>query len=286
MESFGESSHFSNAGRFRSAGEKVGAILVRGRLCFVLSLLAAGHVPASAAGRKPIPPPVADEFVVSTPEIEPVVPIVVDDGKRRLGATTRTPDPTGPEQAQRGPVQIGTGRFLGNPRRAAAPAAAEPGTHTLNLSEVTVQEAAAAVLGDILRVNYTIDPKIEGRITLQTTNPVSRSGAVELFMTALRSVGAAMVQNGNVVRVVPLDQATAGARIATSDRGQPPVGSGVRVIPLKYVAAADMKRLLEPIASYGGSSGSIRPATRWSCLAARRRSPRSATRSPCSTSTS
>jgi general secretion pathway protein D len=241
-------------GRFLALPEPAGATTKRLRLLVVLWLAATGLSLAtpSAAARRPALPPAASEVAEPGPDFDAVVPIVVDDGKRRLGATSRTPDPSGPEPAERSRAYLGTGRFLGNPRPAATRSAGEPGTHTLNLSEVTVQEAAAAVLGDILKVNYTVDPKIDGRITLQTTNPVSRNGAVELFVSALRSVGAAMVQNTTMVRIVPADQATAGARIATSERGQPALGNGMRVIPLKYVAAADMKRLLEPIASYGG----------------------------------
>lgn len=227
---------------------------MRIRVFLVLGLATASlalSAPVLAA-RRPIPPPIVDEAVGPGPVFDAEPPIVVDDGKRRLGATPRTPDPSGPEPAERSRVHVGTGRFLGNSRPSGPRNGAEPGTHTLNLSDVTVQEAASAVLGDILRVNYTLDPKIEGRITLQTTNPVSRNGAVELFVSALRSVGAVMVQNNAMVRIVPIEQATAGARIATSDRGSSNLGSGVRVIPLRYVAAADMKRLLEPIVSYGG----------------------------------
>ena len=235
----------------------VGGEADRSRLFLVSGLIALGlclaapSVAGTRARFESLPPPVPDEVIVPSPNPDPGVP-VVDDGKRRLGSTGRTGDPSAPEQGQRSRVHLGTGRFLGAPRPSGAPAAREVRTHTLNLSEVSVQEAAAAVLGDILKVNYTIDPKIEGRITVQTTDPVSREGAAELFMAALRSVGAAMVQAGGAVRIVPVDQATAGARIATSDRSPSPLGSGVRVISLKYVAAADMKRLLEPIASYGG----------------------------------
>ncbi|POR43708.1 type II secretion system protein GspD [Methylobacterium sp. V23] len=218
-------------------------------MCFPAILLAVMVSPA-AARQKAVVPPSGEEVVVPDIDIGPA--IVVDDGKRRLGATSRTPDPSGAGAPPAGKVHIGTGRFLGNAPSRSASIDKESGTYTLNLSGVTVQEAADAVLGDILKVNYTIDSKIEGRVTLKTMNPITKAGAVELFTSSLRSVGAAIVRNGDVVRVVPIDQATMGARITTSNREQPGLGNGVRVISLKYVAAAEMKRLLEPIASYGG----------------------------------
>lgn len=182
-------------------------------------------------------------------------PVVPDDGKRRVGASPRTSDPSAPGAPDKVRVGIGSGKFYGEPRPARAPAEAAAGSHTLNLVDASIQEAAAAVLGDILGTNYTIDPKLEGRVTLQTTHPVSKTGAVELFESALRNVGGALSRSGNVVRIVPIEQATAGGRVGMADRGGsggPGVGNSVKVLPLRYVAAAEMKRLLEPIASYGG----------------------------------
>ncbi|MDR7039560.1 MULTISPECIES: type II secretion system secretin GspD [Methylobacterium] len=180
-------------------------------------------------------------------------PALPDDGKRRLGASPRTPDPAAPGAPDKTRIGIGSGKFYGEPRPARPPAESAAGTHTLNLVDASIQEAAAAVLGDILGVNYTIDPKLEGKLTLQTTHAVTKAGATELFESALRNVGGALARSGNVVRVVPAEQATAGGRIGMADRGGPSgVGNAVKVLPLRYVAAAEMKRLLEPIASYGG----------------------------------
>ncbi|AWN43725.1 hypothetical protein DK389_28440 [Methylobacterium durans] len=179
-------------------------------------------------------------------------PALPDDGKRRAGASARAQDPTAPGAPDRVRVGIGSGKFYGEPKPARAPAEAASGTHTLNLVDASIQEAAAAVLGDIVGTNYTIDPKLEGKVTLQTTHAVSKAGAVELFESALRNVGGALARSGNIVRVVPIEQATAGGRVGMADRGPAGVGNSVKVLPLRFVAAAEMKRLLEPIASYGG----------------------------------
>ena len=63
---------------------------------------------------------------------------------------------------------------------------------TLNLVNVPAPQAAKTVLGDILGVKYTVDPSIEGEITIQAPNPVTKSAAVDLFQSALRSNGAAI----------------------------------------------------------------------------------------------
>ncbi len=154
----------------------------------------------------------------------------------------------------------GTGRFVGDPHpaRQTAPGAGEDGV-TLNLVNVPAPQAAKTILGDILAVRYTVDPGIEGKITIQTPRPVTKSAAVDLFQSALRANGAAIVDANGMFKIVPLDQAPVGATIQLA--GIPPqaplndasdnVGSGVRIVQLKYVAAAEMRRILEPIAPRG-----------------------------------
>ena len=157
----------------------------------------------------------------------------------------------------------GTGRFVGDPQsmRQAAPEAKEDGV-TLNLVNVPAPQAAKTILGDIMAVRYTVDPSIEGKITIQTPRPVAKSTAVDLFQAALRANGAAIVDANGLFKIVPLDQAPVGATIQLA--GVPPsaplpealnagenVGSGVKIVQLKYVAAAEMRRILEPIAPRG-----------------------------------
>src|SRR5262249_58547296 len=125
--------------------------------------------------------------------------------------------------------------------------------------------------GDILAVRYTVDPGIEGKITIQTPRPVTKSTAVDLFQSALRANNAAIVDANGMFKIVPLDQAPVGATIQLA--GIPPqaplseaagagdnVGSGVKIVQLKYVAAAEMRRILEPIAPRGsiGRAGPTR----------------------------
>lgn len=179
-----------------------------------------------------------------------------DDGKKRpFGPYASLPDPSGAAPAQASKVFWGT-PFTGNaegPRGTGSTRPAPGGqTYTLNLVDASLAEAAKAVLADIFKVNYTVDPKIEGRVTLQTTSPLTREGIGELFEASVRTIGAAIVQNGNIYRIVTADQAATGARLAGRDGGSQAIGNTVKVVPLRFVAAAEMKRILDPIASFGG----------------------------------
>jgi type II secretory pathway component GspD/PulD (secretin) len=109
------------------------------------------------------------------------------------------------------------------------------------------------VLGDILAVRYTVDASVK-EITIQTPSPVSEAAILNLFQAALRSNGAALVGTKEQLRIVPADQAVAGAPITIEGLpgGKEKVGSGVHIVPLKYVAPAEIQRILEPMAPRGG----------------------------------
>jgi general secretion pathway protein D len=57
---------------------------------------------------------------------------------------------------------------------------------TINLVNVPAPQAAKIILGYTLTVKYTVDPGIEGKITIQTPKPVARSAVIDLFQAALR----------------------------------------------------------------------------------------------------
>lgn len=166
----------------------------------------------------------------------------------------------------------GDGRMIGaSPVRAQSSANAEA-TVVLNLSSVPLQQAAKTVLGDLIGVNYVVDPRVDGVISVQTTSPVTKADALELFQTALAPIGAVLVSNRGIYRIVPADQAATGT-ISTGDgalnvaagsgdvtgaigAGRPPRdsaigGNGVRIVQLKYVAATEVARVLEPMIPKG-----------------------------------
>jgi general secretion pathway protein D len=83
----------------------------------------------------------------------------------------------------------GSGRFVGEPPTGSINRAAEETADgvTLNLVNVPAPQAAKTILGDILAVRYTVDPGIDGKITIQTPRPVARSAAIDLFQAAHRA---------------------------------------------------------------------------------------------------
>jgi len=149
----------------------------------------------------------------------------------------------------------GTGRFVGEPATGAIGRASDDVADgvTLNLVNVPAPQAAKTILGDILAVKYTVDPGIEGKITIQTPKPVARSAVIDLFQSALRSNNAVIINTNGSYRIAPLDQAMVGAGINTDDSpDRELIGNGLQVVQLKYVAASEIRRVLETVAPRGG----------------------------------
>ena len=94
----------------------------------------------------------------------------------------------------------GTGRFVGDPLIDIIKASTDAGDGgvTLNLLNVPTAQAAKTILGDILSVKYAVDPKVDGKITIQTPNPVARAAIIDLFQSALRLNSAAIVNKDGV----------------------------------------------------------------------------------------
>lgn len=148
-------------------------------------------------------------------------------------------------------VEGGDGRMIGSTAARSSSAAAN-GDVVLNLANVPLQQAAKTVLGDLIGVNYVVDPRVDGVVSVQTSSPVSKADALELFQTAIAPIGAVLVQNRGIYRIAPADQAATGAVSTIRDATNSAVtGSGVRIVQLKYVAATEVARVLEPMVPKG-----------------------------------
>jgi len=166
------------------------------------------------------------------------------------GPTGAVPLPSPSSQAV-GVMDGGSGSMIGGTYSKRKAGGAD-GNVVLNLASVPLQQAAKTVLGDMIGVNYVVDPRVDGVISVQTTRPVSKAEALEMFQTALAPIGAVLVQSRGTYRIAPADQAATGV-IATGD-GPPDsavAGNGIRVVSLKYVAATEVARVLEPMVPKG-----------------------------------
>jgi len=132
------------------------------------------------------------------------------------------------------------------------PAAAPSGTPdappksgdvSLNFPGVDVRQVAKAVLGDILGVQYSIDPGLTTPVTVVTQRPIARSAVLPFLEGALRASDLAIVPQNGVFVIAPVDQARDQAAQITDAA----TGFGTETHTLRFVGAEPMKALLEPV---------------------------------------
>lgn len=157
------------------------------------------------------------------------------------------PPQTGP-QAQ---IRRGSGQMI-NRSAAAAPlpslGGASSGAATFNFEGESVHAVVKAILGDMLGQNYVIAPGVQGTVTLGTPKPVSPAEALNLLEMVLGWNNARLVYSGGRYNIVPADQALAGAVAPRTGSPASARGYEVRVVPLRFISASEMKKVLEPYA--------------------------------------
>ena len=122
--------------------------------------------------------------------------------------------------------------------------------YELNFDKAPVATVAKAILADILGVGYVIDPRAQGTVSLSSARAVPRKDLIYVLESALRVSNIALVRDGRSYRLVPTADALAAGSIDRAD--EPDAGFGVSVVPLQFVSAQTLTKLLENFAAKPG----------------------------------
>lgn len=148
-------------------------------------------------------------------------------------------------------IRRGTGAFI-NPVAASAPppslSTAGNGTAVFNFEGESIQAVTKAILGDLLGQNYIIAPGVQGTVTLATPQPVSPAQALNLLEMVLGWNNARLMYSAGRYHIVPANQPLAGTVAPSTASAKGARGYEVRVVPLQFISAAEMKKVLEPYA--------------------------------------
>lgn len=120
----------------------------------------------------------------------------------------------------------------------------------IDMQATPIEAAARSILGDVLKSPYTVDPRVQGTVTLASGRPVPRKSLIAAFEASLQAIGAALVKDQDGYRIIPLGEATGQGGVVSAGSNEP--GFGVTVLPLMYVSADTMQRLLDGFASRPG----------------------------------
>jgi general secretion pathway protein D len=129
--------------------------------------------------------------------------------------------------------------------------AASGGGFDLNFESAPVATVAKVVLGDILQAGYTIDPRVQGTVSLVSVRPVPKSDILFVLEDALRISGVVLVRDTAGYRLTPVGDAIGGGRLDGGPHAEP--GYGVSVVPLQYVSAQTLLKLMDSFATKPGT---------------------------------
>ncbi len=182
-------------------------------------------------------------------------------GKTIKSASTEVPDDqpviTAVDGVDPGVTDIeiyeGTGVFIDQEAARRAPeVVAEDGEIVLNFEGESIQSVVHTILGEVLQETFVIGPGVSGEVTFSTSRPVSRDQLIPILELLLRWNGATMVLTEGRYHILPVSDAIRGhlfPQISSSERAR---GYEVRAVPLQYIAASEMAKILEPYVREGG----------------------------------
>jgi len=120
---------------------------------------------------------------------------------------------------------------------------------SLNFENANVGSLAQALLGDLLKLNYTVDAGADTVVSLHTRQPLLRSQVLDVLDAVLLPHDLAIVRDNAGVYHVTKRAVTVGSRpVVGAGRFKDLSGAGTVIVPLNYIAAGEMAKILAPIA--------------------------------------
>ncbi|MGZ5010233.1 MAG: type II secretion system secretin GspD [Methylobacter sp.] len=120
------------------------------------------------------------------------------------------------------------------------------GAYSLNFDEADLGEVAKVVLSDILGLNYVLSPKVAGKVTLQTTEPLSKDELIPTLEMLLRMNNAVLIRDANIYHIEPASEAMYSSGFSAPSGGGK-TGFQVRVIPVRNVPVQSIVDVIKPL---------------------------------------
>jgi general secretion pathway protein D len=122
------------------------------------------------------------------------------------------------------------------------------GSVTLEFADTDIRAVIQQILGQILKVDFTIDPAVHGTVTFKAAQPMTHAAALTTLEALLAQNGAVLVQSADFYRVLP---ASAGPSVPALGG---PASTGAQIIALHHTNAADLIKVLAPVVGQGAAA--------------------------------
>lgn len=121
-----------------------------------------------------------------------------------------------------------------------------------------------AVISEVSRItgkNFIIDPRVQGKISIISSTPMSNDELYEVFQSVLQVSGFAAIPNGDVIKIIPNIDAKTQSFDLLNDMKNPPVGDEmlVAVVPVHYASSEQLVPILRPLMPQWSSVSAYAP---------------------------
>lgn len=149
-------------------------------------------------------------------------------------------------------IYDGTGVFINEEvaRQRPEPVSAE-GEIVLNFEGESIQSVIHTILGEVLQQTFIIGPGVSGEVTFSTSKPVARDQLLPILEMLLQWNGATLVYADGRYSILPVTTAIAGNLSPRLGDIQGAMGYEVVGVPLKYISATEMAKVLTPYVREG-----------------------------------
>ena len=100
-----------------------------------------------------------------------------------------------------------------------------------------IYDVLKVILGDALKLDYVIDPSVQGRVTLKSSSAVNLGDVYNVLEAALATSGVSIIKQDKLYRVTK-DATALREKIPTA--GQGPGSPVMQVIPVKFVQSSQL----------------------------------------------
>lgn len=147
------------------------------------------------------------------------------------------------------------------PKHLEQPQTAPSGSKLWNLRNADIR----AVIAEVSRItgkNFVIDPRVQGKVSIVSSTPLSNRELYQVFLSVLQVSGYAAIPNGEIIKIIPNIDAKTQSPDLLSGMKTPPRGDDmmVAVVPVHYVPSEQLVPVLRPLMPQWSSVSAYAPS--------------------------
>ncbi len=130
------------------------------------------------------------------------------------------------------------------------------GSISFFFDDADIFEVSQTIFGDVLKVNYVIDPKVKGRVNFRTVTPIPRDEVLPIMEIIFRLNGIGYVEEKGLYRIVPLTDVA--RELVFSQVGKDPDEVAIEMFSFKNMNLKDSMPEIESAIGLHLTGGTVR----------------------------